>query len=124
MAFTTPELKAFYAVHWIQDIPTGPRTPWPNRAETAVRLFKTQYKIICQTLQEEPSLHKVTLRHIVQSCVWARHNQRTRGGRTLLEMATGRRPPDMFDTESMNPEQVSVDTPEKERLDHEVKSWL
>jgi len=29
-----------------------------------------------------------------------------------------------FDIESMNPEQLSVDTPEKEKLNHEIKSWL
>ena len=35
---------------------TGPRTPWPNRAETAVRLLKRQLALMTKYLAEEPSL--------------------------------------------------------------------
>ena len=33
-------MQAFYRVHDVKRLPTGPHTPWPNRAEMGVRLFK------------------------------------------------------------------------------------
>jgi hypothetical protein len=42
MAFFTPVFKIFYRYHGIQIDATGPTTPWPNRAESAVRVFKRQ----------------------------------------------------------------------------------
>ena len=41
MAFTTGAFENFYRHHGIRPMPTGPSTPWRNRAEAAVRLFKT-----------------------------------------------------------------------------------
>jgi hypothetical protein len=46
MAFMGPVYQTFYRFHNIRTIPTGPRTPWPNRAETAVRLFKRTFEIL------------------------------------------------------------------------------
>ena len=41
MAFHHPhDLQAFYRLHNVKRIPTGPHTPWPNRAEMGVRLFR------------------------------------------------------------------------------------
>ena len=40
MAFTTGDFEVFYRNHGIRPMPTGPGTPWPTRAEAAVRLFK------------------------------------------------------------------------------------
>ena len=41
MAFHHPHnMQAFYRMHNAKIIPTGPHTPWPNRAEMGVRLFK------------------------------------------------------------------------------------
>ena len=115
MAFMTPEFRSFYSLHKITAIPTGPRTPWPNRAETGVRLFKAQFRIMCQALREEMEGSKITFKQAVKACVWARNNQHTKDGRTPLELATGRRPPDLFDVEGMNPEQLSQDMPESEK---------
>ena len=39
-AFFTDPFMDFYRLHGISPYPCGPRTPLPNRAETAVRLFK------------------------------------------------------------------------------------
>ena len=33
-------MQAFYRMHNVKRLPTGPRTPWPNRAEMGVRSFK------------------------------------------------------------------------------------
>ena len=41
MAFHQPyDMQAFYRMHNVKRNPTGPRSPWPNRAEMGVRLFK------------------------------------------------------------------------------------
>ena len=33
------DMQAFYRMHNVKRLPTGPHTPWPNRAEMGVRLF-------------------------------------------------------------------------------------
>ena len=35
-----PDMQAFYRVHKVKRIWTGPHTPWLDRAEMGVRLFK------------------------------------------------------------------------------------
>ena len=41
MAFHHPrDMQPFYRMHNVKRLPTGPHTPWPNRAEMGVRLFK------------------------------------------------------------------------------------
>ena len=41
MAFHHPhDLQAFYRMRNVKRLPTGPHSPWPNRAEMGVRLFK------------------------------------------------------------------------------------
>ena len=41
MAFHHPhDMQAFYRMHNLKKFPNGPHTPWPNRAEMGVRLFK------------------------------------------------------------------------------------
>ena len=41
MVFFTPSWMTFWKTHGVKTMPTGRATPWPNRAETAVRLFKS-----------------------------------------------------------------------------------
>ena len=41
--FHSSDFKDFYNFEGIDPIPLGPYPPWPNRAETAVRLFKRQF---------------------------------------------------------------------------------
>jgi hypothetical protein len=53
--------------------------------------------------------------------VWARNNQLTISGRTPLELSYGRRPPGLLDVETMNPEQLSIEPLEDDRLDVELK---
>ena len=41
MAFHQPhDMQAFCQMHNVKRRPTGPHTPWPNRAQMGVRLFK------------------------------------------------------------------------------------
>jgi len=39
-AFFQEECLTYYRTHGIKECPCGSRTPWPNRVESAVRLFK------------------------------------------------------------------------------------
>ena len=89
-------------------MPTGRATPWPNRAETAVRLFKRQYEKLLMDASTHPTLNKVTLRDLIRECCRARNTTLTISGYTPVELATGRRPTDHSDLELMKPDQLSV----------------
>ena len=52
-AFFTDPFMDFYRFHGISPYPCGPRTPWPNRAKTAVRLFKRAWVHMAKALTEE-----------------------------------------------------------------------
>ena len=52
--FTTPKLDTFYTTRGISLKPVGPLTPWPNRAEAAVRIFKRHVFQLCEDLRGNP----------------------------------------------------------------------
>ena len=112
-AFFTDPFMDFYRFHGISPYPCGPRTPWPNRAETAVRL--RAWVRMAKALTEEGYVDRVTVRQAAKKVVWARNSQLTVSGYSPLEIATGRRPPDLFDVESSTPEQLSAEPPEEDR---------
>ena len=70
MAFFTPSWMTFWKTHGVKTMPTGRATPWPNRAETAVRLFKRQYEKLLMDASVHPALNKVTLRDLIRECCW------------------------------------------------------
>ena len=113
-AFFSDEFLEYYKFHGIKDLPCGPRTPWPNRAETAVRLFKKQWTIMAMSLEGNERFNGVTIRQAVKMTAWARNTQLTISGYSPLEIATGRRPPDLFDVETANPEQLTSEPPEED----------
>ena len=113
-AFFSDEFLEYYKFHGIKDLPCGPRTPWPNRAETAVRLFKKQWTIMATSLEGDERFNGVTIRQAVKMTAWARNTQLTISGYSPLEIATGRRPPDLFDVETANPEQLTSEPPEED----------
>ena len=106
---------AYYKFHGITPYPCGPRTPWPNRAETAVRLFKRTWSIMAKALADEGYAEKATVRQAVKKVAWARNCQLTVSGYSPLEIATGRRPPDLFDVETSTPEQLSAEPSDEDR---------
>ena len=73
-AFFSDEFNEYYKFHGIKALPCGPRTPWPNRAETAVRLFKRQWSLMTKSLEEDERFHGVTIRQAVKmNCVGQKH---------------------------------------------------
>ena len=120
-AFFTDQFMSYYKFHGITPYPCGPRTPWPNRAETAVRLFKRTWSIMAKALADEGFAEKVTVRQAVKKVAWARNCQLTVSGYSPLEIATGRRPPDLFDVETCSPEQLSVDPSSEDRTTLELQ---
>ena len=108
MAFFSPTFLTYYKAHNIKTMPTGPRTPWPNRAETAVRLFKRQLRLLRNEQSQIPALTTVTYQNLDKATVWARNNQMMISGRNPIELAFGRRPPDLRDCEPRGTDERST----------------
>ena len=113
-AFFTDGFLTYYRTHGIKEYPCGARTPWPNRAETAVRLLKRQWELMSKSLEDD-RFKGVTVCEAVKKTVWARNAQLTISGYSPLEIATGRRPPDLLDVETSDPAQLSVEPLEEDR---------
>ena len=52
----------FYRFYDISPYPRGPRTPWPSRAETVVRLFKRAWVHMAKALTDEGYADRVIVR--------------------------------------------------------------
>ena len=86
-AFFKDDSLTYYRTHGIRECPCGLRTPWPNRAETAVRLFKRQWQLMTKSLEDE-RFSGVTIREAVKRTVWARNTQLTIRGYSPLDVLT------------------------------------
>ena len=64
MTFHHPhDVQAFCRLHNIKTLPIGPRTPWPNRAEMEVRLFKKFLSALVDTASknvDQTTLARIT----------------------------------------------------------------
>ena len=58
---------------------------------------------------EDDKFRGVIDREAVKRTAWARSTQLTVSGYSPLEIATGRRPPDLLDIQTSDPAQLSVD---------------
>ena len=97
--FMTETWEHFYQSLDITPIFLAPNTPWPNRAEAAVRLLSAQLKIMFHLIKSgnaPATLKKVTYRQLVKAAATVRNQTVTYGGVTLLELAFGRRPADLI----------------------------
>ena len=63
-----------------------------------MRLFKRQWSLLTKSLEGDERFNGVTIRQAVKMTVWARNTQLTISGYSPLEVATGRRPPGLFET--------------------------
>ena len=112
MAFHSPmELQEFYRLHNIRPLPTGPHTPWPNRAETGVRLFKKFFHTLVEDVakkQLDGILEEITASQLMRKAATIRNTQVTSSGKTPLELAFGRKPRDLLDPANMNLQQLTT----------------
>ena len=54
VAFHHPhDMQAFHRIHNIKRLPAGPFSPWPNRAEMGVRLFKKFLSALVNTASKK-----------------------------------------------------------------------
>ena len=109
-AFMTETWEHFYQFLDIRPISLGPNTPWPNRAEAAVRLLKAQLKIMLSSIKAgtaPATLKKVTYRQLVKAAATVRNQTVTYGGVAPLELAFGRRPADLIQLDVATPTQLT-----------------
>ena len=112
--FSGTELESFYNRKGIRFIPLGPHTPWPNRAEAAVKLFKRQVKLILDGVRADPLCNPFTFGMLLRMASLARNSMVTFGGVTPWEMAFGRRPPDVISVDNADPAQLTSEVPRNE----------
>ena len=116
MAFHQPhDMQAFYRMHSVKRLPTGPHTPWPNRAEMGVRLLKKFLLALVDTASknlDQTTLAQITPAQFMRKAATVKNTQVTLSGKTPMELAMGRRPRDLMDPASMNPQQLTS-TPTK-----------
>ena len=98
-AFMGEDFERFYNRHDIRPLATGPGTPWPNRAESAVRLLKNQIKLMLESIHDGTApavLMIVSYQELVKHACLARTSSVTFGGVTPFEVAFGRSPKDVL----------------------------
>ena len=123
--FMEPDFRKWYDYHGIKPIELGANTPWPNRAEAAVKLFKHYSQILIDSVRHyaetNPGMKNITVRAMLHRACWARNNAVTYGGKTPLEIATGRRPPDVIDLENMMPKQLASEPSLDQQCDNQLR---
>ena len=112
--FSGLELEAFYNRKGIRFIALGPQTPWPNRAEAAVRLFKQQVRLTLDGVRADPLCNPFTFGMFLRMTSLTRNSMVTFGGVTPLEMAFGRRPPDIIGVDNAVPARLTAEVPRSE----------
>ena len=118
------DMQAFYQVHNIETVPTGPHTPWPNRAEVGVRLFKRFLSALVDTaskIVDKTTLSQIAPAQLMRKAGTVRNTQVTLSGKTPMELAMGRRPRDLMDPASMNPEQLTSTPTKQDLLNEEIR---
>ena len=122
--------QAFMTETWehfelnITPMSLGPNTPWPNRAEAAVRLLKAQLKIMLKSIKAgtaPATLKKVTHRQLVKAAATVRSQTVSYRGVTPLEVAFGRRAADLIQLDAATPTQLTIDRNEEELTAIQIK---
>ena len=118
------DMQAFNRMHNVKRIPTRPHTPWPNRAEMGVRLFKKFLLAPVDTASknlDQTTLAQIRPAQLMRKAATVRNTQVTLGGKTPMELAMGRKPRDLFDPASMNPQQLTSTPTMQDLLNEEIQ---
>jgi hypothetical protein len=99
----------------VQDFPTfsnqafsiGLYTPWQNRAEAAVRVFKATLYDLCAQIGTLPELKQVTVRELMSKTAAVRNSMVT-WRKTLVELVFRKKAKRHCDYRKLSPEQLSV----------------
>ena len=121
-AFMTPKWERFYTTHDISPFQLGAYTPWPNRAEASVRVFKRHIYQLVMDLSKDPIRKVLSIRTLLREACWARNVSCTYGGKTPIELALGRRPPDVVTLENANPGQLSSEPLQPDDVINQVRT--
>ena len=125
MAFHQPhDMQAFYRMHIVKRLPTGPPTPWSNRTEMGVRLFKKFLLALMDTASknlDQTTLAQVTPAQLMRKAATVRNTQVTLSGETPIELGMGGRPRDLLDPASMTPEQLTSTPTKQDLLNEEIQ---
>ena len=94
-AFHHPhDMQAFHRMHNIKTLPTEPYTPWPNRAEIGVRLFKKFLSAlldIASKILDRTTLAQVTPAQLMRKAATVRKTQVTLRGRNTYGVSHGKK---------------------------------
>ena len=104
--------------------PTGPHTPWQNRAEMGVRLFKKFLSALEDTASnslDKTTLSQITPAQLMRKAAKVRNTQVIPSSTTPMEFALGRRPRDLMDPASMNTEQLTSTPTIQDLLNEEIQ---
>jgi hypothetical protein len=102
----------------------GPSTPWPNRAEAAVRVFKATLHDLCAQIGTSPELQQVTVRELLRKKAAAVMNSMViYGGKNACGIGFGRQPRDIVTIENSSPEQLAVPVTPLEQLAQALQKW-
>ena len=118
------DMQAFYGMHNIKRFPTGPHTPWTNRAEVDLRLYKKFLSAFVDTASK--NLNKTTPSQITPSqsmrkAATVRNTQVTLSGKAPMELAMRGRPEDLMDPATMDPEQLTSTRTKQDLLNEEIQ---
>ena len=97
---------AYSKFHGITPYPCGPRAPWHRRSIVQTNMGDHG---VAKALDDEGHAERVTVRQAVKKVAWARKCQLTISCYSPLEIATGRRPPDLFHVETSTPRLLTAE---------------
>ena len=108
----------------VKRLPSGPHTPWPNRAEMVNRLFKKFFSALVDTASknlDKTTLSQITPIQLTRKTAMIKNTRVTLSGKTPMELAMGRRPRNLKDPASMNPEQLTWTPTKQDPLNEEIQ---
>ena len=70
---------------------------------------------------DETTLSQITPAQLMRKAATVRNTQVNLSGKTPMELATGKRPRELLDTASMNPEQLTSTPTEQDLLNDEIQ---
>ena len=120
------DMQAFDRMHTVERLPTGANTPWPNRVEMGVRLLKKFLLTLVDTASknlDQTTLAQITLAQLMRKEATVRNRQLTLRGKMQMKLAMGRRPRDLLDPVSMNPQQLTSTPTKQDILNEETQKF-